>query len=271
MVSNHQINVEDWICFGKHGSKHELEYMTLILSLYLYHIWKSSPCFLFKCVTVSNPHSSRRLARSIPPSWAWPWLTTRTWSRPWGGWMVRWCFLCRHFPWRLEGFWWKLCLKYISHYDTIMEASQVWSLVRICHNMFNAFYVPPTKIQKRGQVFGSEWSELKRIASCSQLFALGQRRWCEGITFESFRSRQFQAYYIIRKGFPSYSWCVFEALHLCLLKQGIQRSPAKTNLYTQNTLIRHHILVWSWWSSLPTLMMSSFTNDIGFTCGYIWI
>ena len=45
MVSNHQINVEDWICFGKHGSKHELECMTLILSLYLYHIWTSSPCF----------------------------------------------------------------------------------------------------------------------------------------------------------------------------------------------------------------------------------
>ena len=130
---------------------------------------------------------------------------------------------------------------------TLSIARQVWSLVRICHNTFNAFYFP----QKRGQLFGSEWSELKRIASCSQ------RRWCEGITFESFRSRQFQAYYIIRKGFPNYSRCVFEAFHLCLLKQGVQRWPAKTNLYTRNTLIRHHILLWSWWSSLPTLMMRS--------------
>ena len=42
--------------------------------------------------------------------------------------------------------------------------------------------------------------------------------------------------------------------HFCLLKQGIQQCPVKTyrpektNLYTQNTLIRHHIMLWSWWS-----------------------
>ena len=204
--------------------------------------------FCSNVLLLSIRPSSRRLARSIPPSWAWPWLTTRTWSRPWSGWMVQWCFRDIFASETLGG--WKFFggdYAYKIIYDTslwhyILEGkSDHWSEYVTIHFMLS---MSP----KKRSSFWSEWRQLTRIAFCNQLFALGQRRWCEGITFESFRSRQFQAYYIIRKGFPSYSRCVFEAFHVCLLKQGIQWWQEKTNLYTQNTLIRHHILLWSWWS-----------------------
>lgn len=161
-----------------------------------------------------------------------------------------------------------------------MEASQVWSLVRICHNTFNAFYFPPKKIQKWGQVFEGEWSELKRIASCSQLFAVGQRMWCEGITFESFRSRQFQAYYIIRKGFPSYSWCVFErSTFVCLSKASSDHQQRRiyihkthssdiTSCYGHGEVVSQ---LW-WWAHLQMILDSHLdTFGSNFSNIYIYI